>query len=207
MKKIILILCLLFSLTSCNRSDKIIIIGHKIANISFNDKSWNYEFLLDKLESKTLLNFVENNSKSNQTNSNIKSLIKSSKTVFISVGLYDVMKNVSLYDGQLEFSNHESILEIYEMNLVSIIDEIRSINSRIKINLFSLYVPYINDASTFYENYYLALLNYNRVISEVCRENQLNYIDISFISSQIIKYNQVSIYGENQVLELVDEYE
>ncbi len=207
MKKIILVLCLLFSLTSCNRSNSIIMIGHKIANISFNDSQWNYEFLLDKLESKTLLNFVENNSKSNQTNNNIRSLIKSSKTIFISIGLYDVMKNVSLYDGQLEFSHHESILEIYEMNLVAIVDEIRSINSKVKINIFSLYVPYINDASTFYENYYLALLNYNQVISKVCQENQLNYIDISFISSQIVKYNQVSLYGENQVLELVDEYE
>lgn len=207
MKKILISLVLLFCLVSCKSQAKTIsFIGHKILNITLDEK-YNCDYLLDKVDSKKLLNFVENNVTSNSKTKDLKTIIKKSKTIFISIGIYDIMKNVSLVDGELTFKYYDSVNELFELNLVNIIDEIRDINSNVNLNVLSTYVVYLNDNSTFYKEYSLAVYRYNKTIEEVCKENNCQYIDISFLSDYVYQYNTISEYSQDEFLELIKKYE
>lgn len=207
MKKILISCVLLLCLVSCNNQARSIsFIGHKVLNISLEEQ-YNCDYLLDKVDSKKLLNFVENNVTSNNKNKDLKTIIKRSKTIFISLGIYDIMKNVSLVDGELVLKYYDSVNELFELNLVHIIDEIRSINSKVNLNILSTYVVYINDGSTFYKEYSLAVYRYNKTIENICNENSCKYVDITFLSDYIMQYNTISEYCQDRFFELIKKYE
>lgn len=207
MKRILIFLCFFaICLFSCNNNHKgIAFIGYEIVNIS--EEEYNQEFLFKKIESKTLLKLIDNDGKNESTKTRISTIFKKSKTLFLSIGYYDLMKNVELKNGNLSFNFRNSILELFELNLVNIIDCIYEFKKDIKINIFSLYNPYFNDNSFFYKDYELGVDKYNEIISGVCKDNRCNYLDISFVSKKIDAYNQISDDSIIKIKELIRSYE
>lgn len=205
MKKILILLILVLPLFSCKTQRINSFIGSQILNMHFNEL--NCDFLVEHIESKSLLKMVNQNAYSQKEKININSLLKKTDILYVSIGEYDLLKNVSLIDKELVVSENQSLIELFSLNLVNIIEEILLINSKIRINIISLYNPYVNDFSDFYRSFNLLVNDYNKEIKNICLENYCNYIDISSISEKIVSFNTIKECDFHFVEELLSSYE
>lgn len=166
-----------------------------------------YTFSFNKMESKELLKILDEDYYSHNKDINVSKLIKNSNKVFLSCGLYDLYKNVSLIDGNLTLKNDTTLVEVYEMNLVEIINTIFQYNDNLELYLFSLYNPYYDKESSFYNSITSLVETFNKTISDVCEQNNLTYIDVSFLAEYLIDFNMISHQGKQVVLEIFENYE
>lgn len=201
------LLILSLFLCSCSRRENVDFLGNSIGNLDLSDTEIGLDFALRKIDSKTLLHLIESNGYSYDSRKKIGDTIRKSRKLFLSVGMYDLLKNVGLENGDLVFRYHSSTLELFEMNLVHIVDAIRSYNEEASILIFSLYHPYEKSGRLFYDDFTLGLDLFNRCIEEVCEENRCRYIDISACSSNIESFNCFDDNGLEKLTETIAQYE
>lgn len=194
-------------LCSCSRRESVDFIGNSIGNFDLSETKCNRDFALSKVDSKTLLHLIESDGYAYDSQKKVGKTIKNSRKIFLSVGMYDLLKNVGLESGNLVFNYHSSTLELFEMNLVHIIDAIRSYNESVSVFVLSLYHPYEKSSRNFYDNFTLGLDLFNRCIEEVCEENRCRYVDISFCSSNIESFNRFDDNGLKKLTETFAQYE
>ena len=203
MKLIKFILLCSLLLIGCSASNTTSFIG--VVNnenfASFDDVDYTFSF--SKLESKELLKIINENYYSHNRNVNVSKLIKNTDKLLLSCGLYDLFKNVSLIDGNLSLKNDTSLIEVFELNLFEIVNSLFEYNSKISIYLFSLYNPYYEKESTFYNAVDSLVDAFNSVIQNVCLQNELKYVDISFLDDYLISFNSFSNQGEKLLIELI----
>lgn len=202
MKKIIIFIFCLCSLSSCSSKPKLdTFIGHKIANVEI--EKMNCTFSFSQIDSNDLDKITCENAYSLKENIKFNSLIKKTSRLYLSIGLFDLLKGVYLDSYELKYQFSSSVLEVFEIHLVNIINEVYSLNSKLDIYLFSLYCPYKNENNSFTSNLLLGVDNFNTSIKQIAKENNCSFIDIFFLSNHIQEYNQIDEVTSKELLEKI----
>ena len=202
MKKIIIFIFCLCSLSSCSSKPKLdTFIGHKIANVEI--EKMNCTFSFSKIDSNDLDKITCENAYSLKENIKFNSLIKKTSRLYLSIGLFDLLKGVYLDSYELKYQFSSSVLEVFEIPLVNRINEVYSLHSKLDIYLFSLYCPYKNENNSFTSNLLLGVDNFNTSIKQIAKENNCSFIDIFFLSNHIQEYNQIDEVTSKELLEKI----
>ena len=174
MKKILLVVLFLLSISSCVKNEKILFMGDfssfTISYIS-DQKIIDPSFTYEKMNSNDLYKIVNKDASYVQGDSvyKVSSKVKTSSIVVLSIGIYDFIPclNISIENNLFEVDNEqvEKKKEIFEYNLEHILEEIHLINSKIKIFLispisfFDFEIPEQKLFSSFLFDLYLTTIN------------------------------------------------
>ena len=202
MIKKILTLLLMLSLFSCEKNKYDTFLGSQIGNIIINE--FNNDFLMEKVDSSGLLKIVSGNGYSFSAKTKLSDVIKKTESLYISIGEYDLLKNIVLVDRELVVKYNPSLLEIFSMNLVEIINELTSYNDNLKIGLFSLYNPYAGSELEFMEAVNQIVEKFNQEIIEISNDYNCMYFDIRIIEKKLESFNQFNLSIKSEIMEIIN---
>ncbi len=146
MKKIISVVIISILLNSCNINNTITLIGDFSSElINYINKNINSVFTFEGMTSNELLKFIEKDATSDK-GSKISQTIKKSKKVIISIGFYDYLPYLNINPKENIFEVDQELClrqtEVWQYNIVHIIDELHSMNSKIQIFIISPFAFY-----------------------------------------------------------------
>lgn len=200
MIRILIVLLCLCSLSSCSNNKKYnTFIGSNIANI--NLKEMDNTFCFSKIDSSYLDKISSENAYSSNKKMSFDSLIKKTGKLYISIGLFDLLKGIYLDSNQLKYKFSSALLEVYEIHLVNVVNEVYSINPNLEVYLFSLYSPYPNSYGEFVDDLLIGVNLFNLSIQDIAKENSCGYIDISYLSNHMQDFNKVNESVVEKLLE------
>lgn len=148
----------------------------------------NYSFSNENLTSDLLLEYLDYNAKNLKNSQKINNLIKTSKEIFISVGINDLMEYVSLVDKKLIYNPSiiNEKIALLEYNIHEIITSILAIKE-IDIYCFSIY--YFND-----QEFDLLIEDYNSDLKNILECLNCNYIE----TNELISIDDYTYSKEDQ---------
>jgi hypothetical protein len=163
---------------------------------------YNYDFTFNDADIKSLYLVSDQNLKS--TKREFSSIIKKSNSIIISLGMNDILSLTSLRDGYYVIDQElkNNLLALKEYYLYHLIENIYLYNQKIKIYLLS-----------FFNQMQLDEINHliiNQLIEEVNNilityqeEMNYQYIDITSLSEDIIKNNELTKSGINKLVSII----
>ena len=183
---LILTTILLISFIPKTKKDKLLFISDFLwykYDFESNDNI-NTSYIYPSLNSKQLLRYIEEDIKKIGTSSSLKQEIKESTSIYLSVGMEDLIDIINVNYKEKKLSYDKEMLSLHADILINqyqnIIEEILLLNSNIKIISSSLYYPYpyIDDIEL--KDFYT---NINNAIKEINKNG--DYLDLSTYSQEI----------------------
>lgn len=163
-----------------------------------NKDNINSDFIYPSLQSKELLRYIEEDTtKITNSSTSLKSQIKESKLVLLSIGMEDFINDIYVNEKERKLIYDQDILslraDIFINHYHHIIEEINSLNKDSIIISLSLYNPYPYFKDT---NLDIFINNINNYIKEINKNGV--YLDITSYSQE--KYfNSINDYKLNTI--------
>ena len=170
-----------------NNNKKVIFSDYILTPIN-NNINLDTSFSNQNLTSELLLEYLDYNAENIKTKTKINNLIKKSKSIYISVGMNDLLEYVSLDNDTLTYSSSllTQKLALLQYNVHEIISSILAIKE-VEITYLSLY--YLNDSS-FDE----LIKEYNDDIKDILEGMNVNFIDIN----EVVEIDNYTFTIQNQ---------
>ncbi|MDM8534259.1 GDSL-type esterase/lipase family protein [Clostridiaceae bacterium HSG29] len=112
----------------------------------------------------------------------ISELIKHSELIIISIGGNDMKKILDSSNLNL-LIDYQELAQMYEWNLKEILDNIKNLNSKVKIAMIGLYNPYGEDIP---KEKIQILINWNHLTRSIIE----NYSEVAYVGTyDLFKYN------------------
>lgn len=188
MKKLLIILCIVFSLLGCSTEKKeTLYLGNYLKNIDYisylktKDEHVNDDFLMQDGYVSYLYSFIDNNAVYNQKN--INNAIKNAKKIVINIGYNDLMRSIVLdaESNQLNEKILSSQHDLFSYYFYLILENIRNI---FKKEIYIL-TPYITSYKDIKEKI---------VLENVLDEYYLTYEEVSsYFSCHLIDLRDISL--------------
>ncbi len=198
MKKLLIVICFIFSLLSCSSSKKeTLYLGNNLKNIDYisfiktKDEDVNDDFLMQDGYVSYLYDFIDNNAESNQKS--IQNAIKNAKKIVINIGYNDLMRSIVIDEetNQINEKILNSQHDLFSYYFYLILENIRD---NFKKDIYIL-TPFITSYDDIKEKV---------ILENVLDKYYLTYEEIaSYFSCKLIDLRDVSLllnYKSNEEL-------
>ena len=183
--KIILIIVLLLSLSSCNTNKMLVIGDNYVLSLIDNCSS---SFMFNKLTSQKLYYLLDKNASSLIDSSNINDELKKSKKVILSIGIFDIFPCFDFSNEEITINNNQinnklELLDYYIYHSFSLIDE--RISKKTTVYVLEQINPLINDFTNInvFEEY---IYKVNTILLSYCNDYGFIFVNLDECESYLI---------------------